>query len=102
MYKYIIYYFGIEIPQGLEPIAEYAFNIGLISLSVFCCFINVFGYLFSITLMKHYNLETKYPKLKNFFKRFEKTSLFFLVVEVVIGFGALLTLIFLGFYPLFA
>lgn len=101
MFKYIIYYFNIELPEGLETTAEFGFNVGLVSLTVLCCFINVFGYLISVSLLKHYNLENRYPKFKAFFTRFEKTSIFFLVLEVIIGFGGLLGIIFLGLYPLF-
>lgn len=100
MFKYIIYYFGIELPKDAEPMAEYAFNVGLISLSVFFCFINIFGYLISIYILKYYNLDSKYSKLKYFFNRFEKASIIFLIIEGIIGFGGLLCLIFFGLYPL--
>ena len=102
MFKYVIYYFGIELPEGLEPIAEYGFNVGLVSLTVLFCFIHVFGYLIGISLLKYYNLENKYPRFKYFFNNFEKIFLFFLILEGIIGFGGLLGLTFLGFYPLFA
>lgn len=101
MLKYIIYYFGIELPEGLEPLAEYGFNMALISLSVLVCFINIFGYLISIYILKYYNLDIKYPRFKTYFNRFEKLSLLFLVVEAIIGFGGLLAMIFYGFWPLF-
>ena len=100
MFKYIIYYFGIVLPEGAEPLAELGFHFGLIALVVLSCFINVFGYLISISLLKYYDIENKYPRFKIFFKRFEKTSMFFLILEIIIGFGGLIGIIFLGLYPL--
>lgn len=101
MFKYIIYYFDLKLPEGLEPVAQLGFNVGLVSLSALFCFINVFGYLISIYLVKYYDVEKKYPKFRKWFNYFNKTSIFFLIVESIIGFGSLIGLIYLGFLPLF-
>ena len=90
MFKYIIYFFGIELPDSLEPLAELGFFFGLISLSVLYCFLNIFGYLISITLLRYYELEKKYPKFSSFLKRFEKIPFFLLIIEGIIGFSGLL------------
>lgn len=48
MLKYIIYYFGLELPENVTPLVELAFNFGMICLVVLLCFINVFGYLIAL------------------------------------------------------
>lgn len=34
MFKYIIYYFGLELPDNVAPLVELAFNVALICLVV--------------------------------------------------------------------
>lgn len=102
MLKYIIYYFGLEFPDNAVPLVQYAFNVGIVSLSVFLCFINVFGYLIVIYLIQYYDLDKKYTRFLWFINYFKKSSGIFLIIEGLLGFAGLIALIYLGFYPLFA
>ena len=101
MFKYIIYFFDLKLSDNVLPIYELSFHNALICLVVLLCFINVFGYLISMHLIKFYNVKTKYPKLKLLIDYFIKSSWVFLILEVIIGFGGLISLIFLGFLPFF-
>jgi uncharacterized BrkB/YihY/UPF0761 family membrane protein len=65
MLKYIIYYFDLKLPEGVESSnLEFVFNIGMMSLIIFSCLFNVFGYFISMHLVKYYDVESKYPKFK--------------------------------------
>ncbi len=102
MFKYIIYFFGLELPEGVNGSnLELYFNIGMVSLIIFSCLINVVGYLISIHLIKYYNVETKYPKYNRIIGYFLKSSWFWIIIESIIGFGTLIGLIVVGFLPLF-
>ncbi len=65
MFKYIVDFFDLKLPDGVNGSElELYFSIGMVSLVIFTCFINVFGNLVSINLIKHYDIETKYSKYK--------------------------------------
>jgi hypothetical protein len=101
MFKYIIYYLGLDIPDNITPLAENAFQVSLLCLIILTCFINVFGYLISMYLIKYYNVETKYSKYKRIIGYFLKSSWIWITIEGLIGFGTLIGLIVVGFLPLF-
>jgi hypothetical protein len=64
MFKYIVYYFDLKLPEEAEALVKVCFNLGFNSLIILTCFINVFGSLISIYLIKHYDIESKYPKFR--------------------------------------
>lgn len=63
--------------------SHYSFALGIFILSLVCllCFINVIGYLISVILLRKYDIETKFPKLKMFIRYFENSSLIFVFIE---------------------
>jgi hypothetical protein len=67
-----------------------------LSLIVFICFINVFGYILSLYLISKYDIETKFPKLKRIIKYYEKSTHFFIILEVLTGFTFLIVIIILN------
>ena len=101
MFKYIIYFFGLELPDNIAPLVENGFNVALICLVILLCFINVFGYLIAFYLIEYYHIDKKYLKFKGILNYFKKSSWIFLIFEFIIGFGGLITLIYIGFSPLF-
>lgn len=56
MFKYIIYFFGLELPENSAPLVELAFNVAMICLVVLLCFINVFGYLIALYFVQNKEL----------------------------------------------
>jgi hypothetical protein len=101
MLKYILYIFGLELPENASPMIEVGFNMAIICLIILICFINVFGYLLVLYLLQIYDLKNKYPKFKWLIDRYSKYSLMTVIIEAVIGFSFLILLIFIGFSPLF-
>ena len=59
------------------------FSILILSLICLLNFISFVGYLTSIYLVNKYDVETKYPKFKRIIRYYEKSSLFFVVLEGV-------------------
>lgn len=103
MYKYIIYFFGLELPENASPLLEVLFNVAMISLVVLLCFINVFGYLIAFYLLEYNKIDKKCPggKARLILNYFKRSSWVFLILEGLMGFSGLITLIYLGFSPLF-
>jgi len=67
-----------------------------LNLILLICFINAFGYILSLYLISKYNIETKFPKLKRIIKYYEKSTQFFIILEVLIGFIFLIVIIILN------
>ena len=101
MFKYIVYFFGLDLPEDVTPLVELGFNVAMICLIVLVCFINVFGYLIAFYLLEYYHIDNKFPKFKGIINYFKKSSWIFLIIEGLIGFAGLILLIYLGFSPLF-
>lgn len=51
MLNYITYYLGLNFPSDADPVFVVLFNVGMVSLVVLQCFINVFGYLIAFYLL---------------------------------------------------
>ena len=105
MLNFIIYYFGIELPEDSAEIIIVSFNTGVIALITLLGFIEVFGYLIIFYLSQKYGLETrlenKYPRFKWLINRYKNTTLYFIIVEAILSFATLIFIVVLGFYPLF-
>jgi hypothetical protein len=78
-------YFNINIPSEAEPLIHIYSGIFLLSLIVLSCLTNVIGYLSSILFLKHYQIGVKYPKLSKILSYFEKTTIFWIIIEGIIG-----------------
>ena len=87
---------GSNISEESESIIRYAFSMFTLNLIVLICFINVFGYILSLYLISKYEIETKFPKLKRIIKYYEKSTQFFIILEVLIGFIFLIVTIILN------
>ena len=94
---FIINTLDITLPEGSEKLVQYSFGVLILSLITLICFINVFGYFISLYLIQKYDIERNYSKLRIFIKFFEKSSLVFIVVELIFGFSCLLFLIISAF-----
>ena len=78
--------------------ANIHFSIFILSLICLLKFISVVGYLTSIYLVNKYDVETKYPKFKRIIRYYEKSSLFFVVLEGVMCVVFLLLIIVSSLY----
>ncbi len=95
---FIISILGKDIPNEADPFITFCFNISILAIIVLICFTNSIGYFISICIIKKYSLESKYPKLKKLIKYYEKTSTFFILVELIIGYVILIVIIIFIFY----
>ena len=81
LFTFILDSLNIDIPDDASHTVKFAFGVFLLSLVCLLNFINVVGYLTSIYLVNKYNIEEKFPKLKKVIRYYEKSSLFFVVLE---------------------
>jgi hypothetical protein len=87
---------GSDIPKDAEPIITYSFNMLILSLIILACFINITGYFISIYLIKKYNIEDKYPKYSKLIRYFEKSNIFFVIIEIILCLFCLMIIIILN------
>jgi hypothetical protein len=105
-YKYsftlalLLSYLDINIPKESEPLIHFSFGIFLLSLIAVSCITNVIGYLTSILLLKYYGIKDKYPKLTKILTYFEKTTIFWIIMEGIVGYVCLFLIIIFSLYIL--
>jgi hypothetical protein len=90
---FILNSLGKDITKDTEPIVTYAFSMISLNLVVLFCFVNVFGYIFSLYLISKYDIEIKFPKLKKYIYYYQKSTLFFIILETIMGFVFLIIII---------
>ena len=83
---FILQQVGGDITNESEPLVRYLLFITILSVIVLAAFINVFGYIFSLYLIPKFQLDKKFPKLEKYIRYFEKSSFFFIIIEIIIGF----------------
>src|ERR1700684_1239042 len=94
----LLKYLNISIAEESEYLANYSFNSFTLLLVLLFSIINAFGFLLSIILIQKYDLVIKYPKLKSFIKYYEKTSIFFFTMEVLLSLFIILFLMIYSYY----
>ena len=70
-----------------------AFGVFILSLIALLAFINVLGYFLSLHLVQRYDIKNKYPKFSFIINYYEKSTLFFILIESLFCIGCLLFLI---------
>jgi len=55
-------------------------------------FLNIFIYFIIIYVLKNYNIEDKYPKIKKFIYYYKNTRIAFILFEFILGFTCLIVL----------
>ena len=83
LFTFILDSLNINIPEDASQMVQYSFSIFLLSLICLLNFINVVGYLTAIYLINKYDIENKFPKFKRIIRYYEKSSIFFVVLEGV-------------------
>jgi hypothetical protein len=94
---FILNYLDIKLPEGSETLTQYAFGVFTLSLVASLCFLNVFGYFLSLYLVQKYNIELKYPRFKKIINYYEKSSLIFIFIELIMGVFCMLFLMITAF-----
>lgn len=83
LFTFILDTLNINIPEDASRSVNFAFSIFILSLICLLNFISVVGYLTSIYLVTKYDIENKFPKFKRIIRYYEKSSIFFVVLEGV-------------------
>ena len=95
--KYILQVLDIKVPEGGEIIVDLSFGVFTLSLVALLSFLNVLGYFLSMHLVQRYDISQKYPKLKKIVNYYEKSSLFFILIETLFCLGCLSFLVLSSF-----
>ena len=94
---FLFHKIGKEIPADAEPFVTFSFNTLILSLIILFCFINIIGYFTSIYLVNKYNIESKYPKYAKYIRYFEKSRIYFVLVEILLCFFCIITILLSNF-----
>ena len=88
---------GNEIPADVEPIITYSFNMLILSLIILVCLINIIVYFISIYLINKYDVEKRYPKFIKIIRYYERSQIFFVIIEIIICFSCLMAIVIINF-----
>jgi hypothetical protein len=85
---FVLNLLNISVPENAEPIINYAFGVFSLSLLIFFNILNAFFSLISLYYLSKYDITDKfkdYPILIKFIKYYEKSSLFFIFIEIIMA-----------------
>jgi hypothetical protein len=80
---FILKSIGTDIDANSDPIIRFAFSIAVLAIICLISFINLIGYFSSLYIINKYDIQSKYPKIYNYLKHYEKVTLFFIVFEIL-------------------
>ena len=90
---FILSFFNIDISNSSSTIVKLSTSILILSLVSFFCLFNAFLYAIAYIFIIKSDYQTKYPKLQKIIKYYKTTTLIYVVIEAIIGFSALLSLV---------
>jgi len=90
---FILSFFNIDISNSSSTIVKLSTSILILSLVSFFCLLNAFLYAIAYIFIIKSDYQTKYPKLQKIIKYYKTTTLIYVVIEAIIGFSALLSLV---------
>jgi len=90
LFPFIVSYFKKDLPDEITEIANWNFNMFILTLIALFCFINVIGYFLSIYLINIYDIKNKYPKFNKIIKYYENYNLLFIILESLICLSVLI------------
>lgn len=77
-------------PDSISALNKVVFGIFTITSILLYCIINIVGYFGCLYMIKHTELEKKYPKLSPIIKYYQNTSVIFLTIEIIFVVSTLL------------
>jgi hypothetical protein len=83
----------INATNNLSSINKIILGVLTITIILLYCIINIVAYFGCLYLIKHTELEKKYPKLKPIIEYYQKTSIIFITIEVIFVISTLLLVI---------
>ena len=94
---WILSQLNLNIDDNSSHLVNFNYGVFLISLVGLVCFINIIGYILAYFLLKKIDYEKNYPRFSKILDRYKKFSYFYFLLEVIICFISLSTLVILTF-----
>lgn len=98
-FLFVLNWLGVTLPEDAEPFLQFAFSIFTLSLITLFCFINILGYFAALFILKFYKLQDKisaYPRLIKYLKFYEKSTFFWIAIEIILMLFCIFVLIILS------
>jgi hypothetical protein len=92
---------GITLSDNSSTLNSFAYAVLGLALVILWSLSTVLGYLLGNFFLTKSNFETKYPKLSMFFKSYRLMSSTYLIIQAIICFMALFSLIIISFGYIF-
>ncbi len=96
LFPFILYQFDKDNIYKTGPLAEFTFNMVILSLLALFCLINILGYFIANYLINKYSkdIENRYPILSKWIYLFNKTNKLYLIIEIILLFLSIITFLF--------
>jgi hypothetical protein len=94
LFYLILTYLNINIEGNANPFLDYVSSVLILNIIILLGTINIVFYLLSNYLILNYDIENKFPRLNKNIKIYEKSSVFFIILEMLLVFGSLLFIIY--------
>lgn len=88
---------NVEITDSSSQLLQFSYGVFLGSIITLFCVLNLAGYIITNYLLEKVEFEKKYPRIGKYFKKFQKISLFYIIIDIFI---CLYLLFLLAFYSL--
>ena len=85
-FLFVLNWLGVTLPEEAEPIVQFAFSVFSFSMIILFCFINILGYFAALYILKIYKLQDKisaYPRFIKYLKFYEKSTFFWIAIEII-------------------
>jgi hypothetical protein len=87
---FIVSYLKKDLPDDITDIANFNFNMFILTLIALFCFINITGCFLTFYFINIYGIKNKYPKYNKIIKYYENYNLVFIIIESLICFFVLI------------
>lgn len=91
----ILSYFDINVSENSADLINFLSSILTLEIIVLVGFLNLMLYFISNILILKYDVSTKFPKLEKFINFYVKTSIYFIIFEIVLTLLSILTIIYI-------
>ena len=101
LFTWILSNLDIDVNSSNSDIVQLAYGVFLLSLVALFCLINMTGYILTYYIIQKGDYEVKYPKFARLINYYKKTTLVFLIIEILLCLICLGILIFYSYLVIF-
>ena len=91
----------LKMPDSLSAVNKIIFGVLIFTIVILYSIINIIGYFGSLYIIKHTELESKYPKWSRIIKYYQKSNIVLLIIEIIFVISVLLFIIGFCIYLLY-